>query len=55
MQQNLTSQERASRLIETLKAEAEADLRASSSEPGARPANPAYRYPRSRWSAPSAQ
>ena len=48
MQDNKGRDERLSRLIETLKAEAENQpaMRAPALAPG-------YRYPRSRWSAPT--
>jgi hypothetical protein len=51
VQQDRTSQDRFSRLIELLKAEADAPQ----AEQSVRQATPTYRYPRSRWSAPATQ
>ena len=50
MQENRTSEERRSRLIESLKSEADNQ---TSSAAAAQAAAKGYRYPRSRWSAPA--
>lgn len=49
MQENRTSEERRSRLIESLKSEADTELPATAVAQGSK----GYRYPRSRWSAPA--
>jgi hypothetical protein len=47
--ENRTSEERRSRLIESLKSEADSEISAGA----AAEAPKGYRYPRSRWSAPA--
>jgi hypothetical protein len=49
VQENRTSEERRSRLIESLKSEADTELPATAAAQGSK----GYRYPRSRWSAPA--
>ena len=49
VKENRTSEERRSRLIESLKTEAETEITAG----GAAQVVKGYRYPRSRWSAPA--
>jgi len=49
VQENRTSEERRSRLIESLKSEADTELPATAVAQGSK----GYRYPRSRWSAPA--
>ena len=49
MQENRTSEERRSRLIESLKSEADSEISASPASQAVK----GYRYPRGRWSAPA--
>jgi hypothetical protein len=49
VQENRKSEERRSRLIESLKSEADTEISADVAPQAAK----GYRYPRSRWSAPA--